>query len=424
MAYSRQVSWKTRSVGVLALAVLAFAGAAKAEDASPWQGLGLSGTLRGSAFSHNFSFDRDAPAVSGSAWFTAEPARFRGVKTFVEGRVEIDDLHGRLRTSWELREGYVERSFGDVDLKVGRQIIVWGRADKVNPTDIWSVRDTRLLTTDNEDQRLGALAVQAEWRLSGVSLISIWQPEWRAPVFPIPPLPAGLMAGSAKPRDVTGQVGLKLDHSGSGIDWSLSYARAIDKIPDLRLEAPARLNLVYQRIEMLGADAAVPVGQYGLRGEVAYMRRLDRDQPGTFTKYDDLSLVAGIERTFGGEFNVNLQYLYHRNYGFRNPDDIPDPIRRTLAQQENVLSNQYARDMSGFSARLVDRLMNETLQLEIGGVTWFGRGGGTLGPKLTYAVNDRLQVIAGGQVYFGAKSGFLGGFHDASTAFVEARWGF
>lgn len=417
-------SLKTAIAGALALAVLAYACTAGAQTASPWQALGLSGTLRAGAFSHDFSFDRKAAAASASAWFTAQPPRLWGVKTFVDGRVETDDLRHGSQTSWDLREAYAERSFGNLDIKAGRQIIVWGRADKVNPTDIWSVRDTRRLTTDNEDQRLGALAVQADWRLQSTSLIAIWQPEWRAPVFPIPPLPAGLAAGTVTPRDPTGQAGFKLDHSGAGVDWSVSCARAIDKTPDLRQDTPTRLDLIYQRVEMYGADAAVPVGQYGIRGEIAYTRRRRRDDPGIFTKYDDLSLVAGVERTFGGEFNVNLQYLYRRNYGFQSAGDIPDPSMRALARQEDGLANQFARDMNGMSARLVDRFLNETLQIEVGGIAWMGGGGGTLGPKLSYAVTDRLQLIVGGQVYFGPKTGFFGAFHDASTAFVETRWGF
>jgi hypothetical protein len=68
--------------------------------------------------------------------------------------------------------------------------------------------------------------------------------------------------------------------------------------------------------------------------------------------------------------------------------------------------------------------LNETLQAEISGIVWQGRGGGTLGTKLSYAVNDRLQFIVGSQIYFGPKTGFFGGFDRASNLYAEARWGF
>ena len=424
MPNSRRHSWKTEGVGV-ALAGMAVALSVRADDSQPsWQALGLSGTVRGSAFSHDFSVDRDAGAAAVSTWFTAAPRRFLGAKAFLDGWLQAESLRHGSRTSGDLREGYVERPLGDADVKAGRQIIVWGRADKINPTDVWSARDLTLLTTDNEDQRLGATAVQADRRLGEVRLIGIWQPEWRTPKFPIPQLPSGLAAHSLRPNNPSSQYGLKIDHSGHGVDWSVCYAHAIDKLPDLRLGTSADLEFIYQPMQMYGADAAVPVGQYGLRAEMAYTRRPRRDDSATFTKYSDLFLVAGIERTFGGEFNVNLQYLYHRNDGFQDPDGIADPVRRTLARREEVLVNQFARHMNGASVRIVDRFLNETLQAEINGIAWQGRGGGTLGAKLSYAMNDRLQLVVGSQVYFGPTSGFFGELHRASNLYAEARWGF
>ncbi len=424
MPNSRRHSWKTE-VAVVALAGMAVALSARADDAPPsWQALGLSGTLRASAFSHDFSVDRHASAAAVSTWFTAAPRQFLGARAFLDGWLQAESLRRGSRTSADLREGYVERPLGDVDVKAGRQIIVWGRADKINPTDVWSVRDLTLLTTDNEDQRLGAAAVQANRRFGEVRLIGVWQPEWRTPQFPISQLPSGLTAHNLRPNDPSGQYGLKLDHSGAGVDWSVSYAHAIDKLPDLRLGTSTDLDFIYQPIQMYGADAAVPVGQYGLRAEMAYTRRPRRDDPAAFTKYSDLFLVAGIERTFGGEFNVNLQYLYRRNDGFQDPDHIADPVRRTLAQREEVLANQLARHMSGVSVRIVDRLLNETLQAEISGVAWQGRSGGTVGAKLSYAVNDRLQFVVGSQVYFGPTSGFFGALERSSNGYAEARWSF
>jgi hypothetical protein len=423
MPSSRRAIWRTSLGGAAALTVLASGFAARAGEARPpWQALGVSGTLRGTVVSHDFSLDRDSGAVTASAWFTAEPQRIRGVKTFADGRIQREWRPQGTRTSWDLREAYLERAFGAVDLKIGRQIIVWGRADKINPTDVWSVRDLTLVTTDDEDQRLGAAAVQVDGRRGPFDLVGVWQPEWRAPVFPLPRLPAGLTAHTFRPAHPESRAGFKIDHSGAAVDWSLSYAHAIDKTPDLLAAAPSSLGIAYRTIDMYGADAAAPVGRYGLRGEMAYTRRARLS--GAAPLYDDLFLVAGAERTFGGEFNINIQYLYRRDYGFQDPARIADPARRRLAVQEDILANQYARDQGGLSVHLVDRFLNETLVAELGGVIWFGRGGGALQPKVSYALTDRWQLTAGGQVYFGPKAGFFGQFRDASTLFAEIRWGF
>lgn len=425
MQRSRRGPWRTSALGAALLSWLALASAARAQDAgSPRDVLGLFGTLRGSYFSRDFDFDPKANPISASAWLMAEPMRVWGVKSYFDARVQDQDIGRKSKTSWELREGYVERALGVLDVKAGRQIIVWGRADKVNPTDVWSVRDLKLLTTDDEDQRLGAAAVQASWRVGHFSLIGVWQPEWRTPNFPVPTLPAGLQSRTVDPHDAAGQFGLKLDHSGEGADWSVSYARTIDKLPDLVVEAPGRLDFIYRPMEMFGADAAVPVGQYGLRGEIAYSRTLNRDVPGAAIKHDSLFLVAGIERTFGGELNFNLQYLYRHSLGFQDPNQVVDPVQQLLDRQEDVISGQLARDMHGVSVRVVDKFFNETLEGEIAGVAWFGKAEGALRPKLSYAVNDHLKLIVGGQLYFGPRDGFFGQFRDASTAFTELRWGF
>jgi hypothetical protein len=346
------------------------------------------------------------------------------VGSYVDARVQDQDVGRKSSTSWELREGYVERAFGDLDLKIGRQVIVWGRADKVNPTDVWSVKDLELLATDDEDQRLGAAAVQASRQIGHLNLVGVWQPEWRTPVFPVPTLPGGLQSQTMAPHDAARQFGLKLDHSGEGPDWSVSYARTIDKVPDLATGPPGRLDFIYRPLEMFGADAAAPVGRYGLRGEIAYSRTLERDVPGAAIKHDNLFLVAGIERTFGGELNVNLQVLDRHNIGFRQSDRIADPALQRLDRQEDVISNQLAPDMHGVSLRVVDKFFDETLEGELAGVAWFGKAGSALRPKLSYAVNDRLKLVAGGQLYFGSRDGFFGRFRDASTLFTELRWGF
>ncbi len=425
MQRSRREPWRTSALGAALLSGFAFAGTAGAQDAGALRdALGLSGTLRAAYFSRDFDFNPPANAASASAWITGRPKKVWGAASYFDARVQEQDIGQKSGASWELREGYVERAFGDLDLKAGRQIIVWGRADKINPTDVWSVRDLKLLTTDDEDQRLGAAAIQASWQIAHINLMGVWQPEWRTPNFPVPPLPAGLRSKTIDPHNATAQFGLKLDHSGEGADWSVSYARTIDKVPDLAIEAPGRLAFTYRPMEMFGGDAAVPVGRYGLRGEIAYSRTLHRDVPDVAIKHDNLFLVAGIERTFGGELNFNFQYLYRHSFGFQEPNQVVEPLRQLLDRQEDVISDQLARDMQGVSVRVVDKFFNETLEGEIAGVAWFGKAGSALRPKLSYAVSDHLKLIVGGQLYFGPKDGFFGQFRDASTAFTELRWGF
>ena len=65
-----------------------------------------------------------------------------------------------------VREGYWEQGVGALSLRIGRQIIAWGRADRINPTDVLSPRDFRLLSGDDDDQRNGIDAIQLRYAVT------------------------------------------------------------------------------------------------------------------------------------------------------------------------------------------------------------------------------------------------------------------
>jgi hypothetical protein len=390
--------------------------------------LGLSGTARASEFSRNSSFDDETGYTVGSLWITAKPQELWGIKTYFDGRVQDQDLTRDFKALWEVREGYAQTSPGNLDLRVGRQIIVWGRADKVNPTDVWSTRDYTLLAPDDDDQHLGVDTMQATWNAGPYRLVALWQPEWRYPSYPIPPLPSGLTLRNISPADPAEQVGFKLDHSGDGLDWSVSYAHALDRTPDLKILSIATpglpVGLIYRPVSVFGADAAVPIGQYGLRGEVAYTRTQNQDDPDAITKKSNVFLVLGGERTFDGELNINLQYLYRRAFDFVPFSSYGDPTTRLLAEQVDLLSNQLGPAMQGASLRINYKALNETLEFEIAGVTWFNRGDSAIDPKVSYAVTDHLKAIIGGHLYRGPAESFFGRLGPTSTAYAEFQFGF
>ena len=57
-----------------------------------------------------------------------------------------------------------------LDVRAGRQIIAWGRADGLNPTDNLTGEDLTLLAPDDDDRRLGTTALRASYYLGDVSV--------------------------------------------------------------------------------------------------------------------------------------------------------------------------------------------------------------------------------------------------------------
>jgi hypothetical protein len=177
-------------------------------------------------------------------------------------------------------------------------------------------------------------------------------------------------------------------------------------------------------VNVIGADAAVPVGQFGLRGEVAYSRASDQDDSDPLMKKPNVFAVLGVERTLVGELNINAQYLYRRTFDFVPLSSFSDPTTRLLAEQVDLLSNQLASDMQGASLRINYKAWNETLESEIAGVVWFKKGDSVIRPKVTYAFSDHVKGIVGGELYHGPPDRFFGRLSPTSTAYAEVQYGF
>jgi len=433
--FSRRAIWKNSvTIVAIVLVVALTSSLAWADVIAPEQSpslfkdlLGVSGTVRTAYFSKDMSYDGQSGFGVGSIWLTAKPEEVLGVKTYFDARVQGQDLTRSSDLSWEIREGYAETSVRSLDIKVGRQIIVWGRADKINPTDVWSTRNYTLLTTDDEDQRLGVSTLQTAWNQGSFRIIGIWQPEWRTPLIPIPPLPIGVTVQNLTPTNQASQFGLKIDHSGD-VDYSLSYAHVIDRTPDLTVISQGsqgvRAGLQFNSIDVFGADAAIVLGDYGIRTEVAYTSTKNPDSTDTFVQRSNLFGVVGVERTFDGELNFNVQYLYKHNFNWQDPSQISDPNVKLLAQQENLASNQLGSDMHGASIRISYKAFHETLEGEIAAVSWLTRGDLALRPKVSYAFSDRIKAIVGAQLYSGPSDSFFGRLNPVSTVFTELRVSF
>ena len=227
--------------------------------------------------------------------------------------------------------------FGRLDLRVGRQIFAWGRADGVNPTDNLTGEDLTLLAPDDDDRRLGTTAVRASYYLGDVSVSALWLPEFRGHRFPLPAPPPGLDFV----RDVRewpgDQWAVRVEQTGRAVDWSASYFDGRDLFPDLSIDVgsrtggaqPARgapgIRLSHHRVRVAGADMAANVGRFALRAEGAYVDTEDSTGNDPFTKNPFVFLVLGGDRTFREYLNLNVQYLYRFVVDYQ-PAPAPMPV--------------------------------------------------------------------------------------------------
>ena len=394
----------------------------KPDDNGVLQKLDLTGSVRAGYFSSSRKLDGENDLGTGSVWLKATQNIGEDISLVAKGWVRNDESYG---SSKKLQEGYLNFSAGNVDYRVGRQIIVWGRADRLNPTDNLTPRNFTLLTPEEDDQRMGSLAAKVTYHLHENSLTGIWLPDMNPNIFPVTTTP-GVFFTQHTPN--SNRIALKFDRSGSDVDWSTSYYSGLDLNPDIAIGATTTsgTNLIFNHnhIRVFGMDAATVIGRYGLRAEAAYTWTANAGASDFLIKKPFLYMVMGGDRTFFDYLNVNIQYYLRHVTNYSDPQAIVDPLLRTVAIQTAALWNQFSRSQHGLSVRASNKWFNETLEGEIAAVASFGRSNYFIRPKLVYAFTDNAKGSLGLDIYRGESNTFFGRLRDNSLLFAEMKYGF
>jgi hypothetical protein len=391
---------------------------------------GVSGSIRAGYWTSTRSLDSEEHLGAGMVWLkSTRPVSPRG-SFLIEGWTALRGPAGDADARGELREAFADLRFGRLDVRVGRQIVAWGRADGINPTDNVTGEDLTLLTPDDEDRRFGATAVRASYYTGGTSVTALWVPEFRAHHVPLPPAP-GVGFIEDAPDWPGNQWAIRVEQTGRKIDGSMSYFQGHDLAPDVQ---PGRapgvstsegiVVLSHRRIRAVGADLAATLGRIGVRAEGAYVHTEDGSGRDPFTKNPHLFIVAGGDRTFLEYLNLNVQYVYRFVRHHRPPGDELSDADRAIAMLQDVLSSQTRRVQHGASFRLSYKWLRETLEGECAAAGLFGPDGLAVRPKLAYALSDSWKLLAGAEWYRGESTSLFGVMRPNSTGYLELRWTF
>ncbi len=199
----------------------------------------------------------------------------------------------------EVREAYVQL-YGflseKLDIKIGRQRIVWGTADKLNPTDNLNPYDLENILDFGRHRGSDAISFDyyfnSEFSLQG-AFIPFFQPAnmpvgiFANALNPVMKLPEGMtLMGLADqinmPKYNLGEsstAGMKFKGFAAGFDFSLSYLWGRDGMPIATYNkfTPVdeigginiNTNLDFYRTHIIGADLAGSIGGIGVWAEAA-----------------------------------------------------------------------------------------------------------------------------------------------------------
>jgi hypothetical protein len=332
----------------------------------------------------------------------------------------LDDYENEL----EVLDTFVQGSLTKkLDVKIGRQIVVWGPLFNLRVTDILNPLDFRLPgLTDLDDLRLPVTMLKLDYFLGNWDLSGMWIPEIRfskRPVFgsdfypfPVPMPPAEEPDNGFEFDDAEWAAALVGTFSGwdIGFYWAYIYDDQAHMVlvspgpPEKRVRQHARNN-------MLGTAGNVAIGNWLLKGEIALFEGLEyTNTPGV--DYFRLDVGGGVEYSGFHETLISLEAVNRHIFDYNPLLELP--------------GDEVGEDEFQWAFRFVKDFMNDTLTLYLVASTFGVKADDGAFERLAveYDITDAVSV-KGGVVFY--QSGDKGRFRDVSQndrLFLDVRYSF
>ena len=363
-------------------------------------------------------------------------------------------------TTLQLREAYVNTYLGRLDLRLGQQIIVWGRADVLNPTSNLTPTDLRVHSPIEDDRRIGNVGARAFLRFSPFRLEGVWMPMYVPTTLPSVGLPEFVSYGAPKypsPNLQNGTVAGRLHLELAKFETSVSFVQGFAPLPGLTrgdivfdLTNPSvQVSRTAYAQQVMGFDFSTALGDVlGLRGEAAYRKPVDSYKTNVNVARRDLQYVLGVDHAFG-PVSVIAQYmgryvfdwaLEKGPFGGADPDQLKmDPtqvnstirggaektIDDTLRKTNQILFNQTAKQQHLGTLRLEWLTLHDTLSLSVLALGNFTTREWALAPKIGWHISDTLMAYLGAEIFRGPQDTLFGLIQDElSAGYVELRYTF
>ncbi len=391
-----------------------------------------------------------------------------------EYKDEYKELSYPQEDEW-LREAYIDLLFDWLDVRIGKQQVVWGTADgikildAVNPTDMREFtlddyRDSRiplwmlktelaptvngtlqlLFIPDFEPNYIPPLGSPFTFRATAIGAANVgeWLSVSLPPPFP-PFTPAVKVEEEVKPDpwedisessfgarwlDVIGGFEYTLNYlygfyfSGANYGWVTGFN------PDIGppgIDNPTlHLQKKYERIHLIGGSFSKALTKgllagLNIRGEAAYIKDVpgyygEDGKPEGVVKLDNYNYVLGLDKNLFTNWLLSFQLIQFISSisEHEGSDLLFGPTLGPIDQVETILSLKVATDF-----------MHERLKLEVLVLYWL-ESSFRISPKVKFEVFDYLNIAVGAHVFGGDEENLFGQFDDNDQVFVELRYGF
>lgn len=373
-----------------------------------------------------------AARTEGKGEWLASRTRARGELTLEKGGarlfVSMNAIYNALlkeQTGITLREAYLSYANAHIDLRAGRQIIIWGVADALRLTDQISPMDyTEFLAQDYDDIRtpVNAFRLRLVRQAFNVELVCIPVSDfftlptdernpWAAHIDA--PMPYTFDLDSRKPKTRLRNVefGGRFSVNLSGIDFSFCGLHTWNKMPAFSYAVDpsgAAMTVVghYRRLTMFGADVSFPVGRFVVRGELAAnLNEVQNAEFGSEVQGRNVfNALLGVDWYAGNDWMLSAQYA-HKHVG------------------GSIEGLSVLRNTGVATVRVSKELFRNTLALSSFAYIDVSHGGVFNRLSCKYDLNDQISLTAGYD-YFHADAGMFAMYSRNSEVWVKLKYGF
>jgi len=305
----------------------------------------------------------------------------------------------------KLDEVYADIYLKNTDLRIGRQVVNWGTADGINPTNYINPRELSLTETEPGGKPLACLKATYYGKkadMTGVIVFDFEPQEIPEELeIAIGQLIPGF-GGFPSPAEIENtlenmEFALKVEKRIANWDTKLSYFHGWEDYPALwiglgsgfppQLEAKSQ----YQQIDKVGLATAGSLKKVGLWSEIAYVTpREIEEMRNAFISFSMnkpyLQAVLGADYTFGKVY-VEGQYIYYENGSLLSPYN-------QYGAGEDITAGNYLMVQSSCE-------INQIHSLRLGGIVNLQDSSYTLMPQYTYAINEVTDLSLRGVLFLG-----------------------
>lgn len=401
---------------------------AEAEVTSAFPPIKVSGSLSTSlSSSDRLLNDKSGVAFSRGALKVTQTLK-PGLIWRMDADVSSRQAHGG-DSAAVLREAYLSYRDGPLDVKVGLQNILWGRADVINPTDNLTPRRYTWLSMADTNQRVGTPALQAGYQFDFGKVSVVALPVFRPSIVPFGDA-GGLSIRDVQPDSPEGDFALKLEQQESGPEWSVSWLHGHslrpNLVPSAKIASNSTLELRYPKVDVIGADFAVPWRSLIFRGESAYTRADNccNIAGAEFRKRNNLLTVIGAESAILDSWRMVTQIFHKQNFEKERKNPGTPPMLLEIARASNIANEELRAAYTGIALGIYPSTLGANLKGGLDAAWVVQTRDYVIRPRLSYYLQDNLSLNIAADFYGGSREGPLGQLRDNTLIMTSIQWDF